>query len=78
MGVIDEPIIINNNIYVVFFKTLKILRLYRFVYYAKIFYTISILTRALINTLLGLKKILILWACLVIIIALVGKSLLEG
>ncbi|CAD8153287.1 unnamed protein product [Paramecium pentaurelia] len=76
--VVDEPLIINHNVYVTFFKSLKILRIFRFVYNAKIFYTITLLMRSLVFTLTRLKNILALWACLVILIAIVGKSLLQN
>lgn len=72
----NEPIIINHNITIVFFKSLKILRVFRFVYFAKIFYTIALLTRSLLNTLMRLKNILLLWASLMFMIAVVGKGLL--
>ncbi|CAD8070112.1 unnamed protein product [Paramecium sonneborni] len=75
--VIDESLVINHNVYVTFFKSLKILRVFRFVYNAKLFYTITLLMRSLVNTLTRLKSILALWACLVILIAVVGKSLLQ-
>lgn len=56
---------------------MKILRVFRFIYYAKIFYTITLLGRSLINTLTRLKNILALWGCLIFTIAVVGKSLLK-
>ncbi len=57
-------------------KTIKIFRIIKLLWAVKIFYTISLLTRCAVQTLINVRDILVLWVFLVIIFALYGMELL--
>ena len=59
-------------------KSIKLIRILKFAYSAKLFYHISILTRAAIQTIRKLKTIIFLWVIFAVFIALIGNSLLEN
>ncbi|CAK89639.1 unnamed protein product (macronuclear) [Paramecium tetraurelia] len=73
---LDENVIINYNNYVNFVKALKMLRLMKFLYIARIFYSISVLARCLVQTLLKIKDLIFLFVFLIIITSLFGQELL--
>ncbi|CAD8064649.1 unnamed protein product [Paramecium sonneborni] len=73
----DQTIIYNNDREIIFIKSLKILRIFKSLFFAKVFYTIAVLIRSLISTLIALKKILFLWICLIFLMSVFGKQLLQ-
>ncbi|CAD8095701.1 unnamed protein product [Paramecium sonneborni] len=72
----DENIIINYNQYINFVKALKMLRLMKFLYIARVFYSISVLARCLVQTLLKIKDLIFLFIFLILITSLFGQELL--
>ncbi|CAD8060541.1 unnamed protein product [Paramecium primaurelia] len=74
----DQPIIYNNSRDIIFIKSLKILRIFKSLFFAKVFYTIAVLIRSLISTLIALKKILFLWICLIFLMSIFGKHILQN
>ncbi|CAD8145327.1 unnamed protein product [Paramecium pentaurelia] len=73
----NQPLIFNDNKEIIFIKSLKILRIFKSLFFAKVFYTIAVLIRSLISTLIALKKILFLWICLIFLMSIFGKHLLQ-
>ncbi|CAD8076090.1 unnamed protein product [Paramecium sonneborni] len=73
----DQAIIYNNNRVIIIIKSLKILRIFKSLFFAKVFYTIAVLIRSLISTVIALKKILFLWICLIFLMSVFGKQLLQ-
>ena len=67
---------INKNRWICLVKSIKILRLLKFLYAAKLFYNISILTRSALYTIIRIKNILLLWAAFVLLVSLIGQELL--
>lgn len=55
-------------------KSLNVVRLLKLLHSAKIFHTISILTRALIDSLLEIVGIMVFWICFIIFIAIFGRE----
>jgi hypothetical protein len=74
--VTEQELIYSKVIEIIIWKTIKILRIVKLLYSAKLFHDISVLTRCLFETLAKMKNMIFLWLCLVWIIALYGRELL--
>jgi hypothetical protein len=68
----DQPLVYNHDPYVNLGKALKILRFIKLLWAAKVFYTISVITRCAIFTLINVYDIIVLWLSIVVIFALFG------
>jgi len=71
----NENLIYNHNMGIEFWKALKILRMLKTIYATKMFHTISVLIRCLVETLINIKYMLLLFITLALIIALFGMEL---
>lgn len=74
---IDQNLVYSTDKYINLVKTLKIIRLIKLLWSAKIFYTISVLTRSAIQTLVKIREMVVLWIFLVVIVSLYGMELLS-
>jgi hypothetical protein len=72
----NQPIVYNDDPNIELVKSLQIVRLIKLLYQSKLFYTISILTRCLIETLIKIREMISLWLFLVLVIALYGQEFL--
>ena len=67
-----EPIVYNENRYVNFVKAFKVMRLMSFLYVARIFYTISLLSRCLVQTIIKIRDMILLFLILILVLAVFG------
>ena len=67
-----EPIVYNENRYVNFVKAFKVMRLMSFLYVARVFYTISLLSRCLVQTIIKIRDMILLFLILILVLAVFG------
>ncbi|CAD8180886.1 unnamed protein product [Paramecium pentaurelia] len=72
----DESIIINANRYINLIKAFKMLRLIKLLYIARVFYSISVLARCLIQTLFKIKDMILLFIIIILVTSLFGQEFL--
>lgn len=73
----NENLVYCDKKYVIVIKSAKIIRLIYVLYISRILYTITILTRCIVNTLIKLRYLLFMWFCIILLVALFGMEMLS-